>query len=426
MATDQTRGRNLADKIRSLVMAHHKWREGCINLLASENISSPRVREIVSSDLMHRYSEYEQQHIEKRWDKGGRYVVQIEHLAQELAKQLFQARYVDLRPISGHLAAVACILAFAKSGGATLEVGRANGGHEWYHVANNQAVTYTPDWLPFDDREWNIDVDAANEKIKKLKPNVIVLGSSFYLFPHPVAELTDAADQAGAKIVYDAAHVLGLIAGKQWPNPLTSGADALAASTHKTFPGPQKGIILSNDEEVWRRTADALYPSLITNHHLMNVAALAYAMAEFLEYGEAFAAQVVRNARALGQALCEEGFDVVASQKGFTQSHQVLLKTDKLMAPNDAADALDMASIVCNKMELEGAQGVRLGTSEVTRTGMRESDMKDVAKFIRQTVIDRKDCAKVAANVAEFTEGFREIRFSFDEGMNPYTYFDFG
>jgi glycine hydroxymethyltransferase len=417
--------RDTAQKVKSLVMEHHKWREGCINLLAAENISSPTMRQIVASDLMHRYAEYEQHDIERRWDEGARYVIEIEKLAQDLARRLFQARYADLRPISGHLAAIACILAFTKPGGATLEIEPAYGGHEWHQIAtSNRVVNYKPDWIPFDVEQWNVDVDATNEKIKKLKPDIIILGSSFYIFPHPIAELRDAADNVGAKIVYDGAHVLGLIAGRQWPNPLTLNADALTASTHKTFPGPQKGIILSNQEAVWHKAAGSLYPSLTTNHHLMNVAAFAYAMAEFLEYGEAFMAQVVKNAKALGQALSEEGFDVIGAQKGFTQSHQVLLRTERYMPPKDAARAVDKANIICNKMDLQGAQGLRLGTAEVTRMGMRESEMKEIARFIKDTIIARKDPTENAAKVFEFTKDFRTIRFSFDEGMNAYKYLE--
>jgi glycine hydroxymethyltransferase len=156
----------------------------------------------------------------------------------------------------------------------------------------------------------------------------------------------------------------------------------------------------------------------------MNVAAFAYAMAEFLEYGEAFMAQVVKNAKALGQALSEEGFDVIGAQKGFTQSHQVLLRTERYMPPKDAARAVDKANIICNKMDLQGAQGLRLGTAEVTRMGMRESEMKEIARFIKDTIIARKDPTENAAKVFEFTKDFRTIRFSFDEGMNAYKYLE--
>ena len=414
-------GEGAAQRVKSLVREHHKWREGCVNLLAAENVSSLTMRHIVASDLMHRYAEYEQHNIEKRWDEGARYVIEIEKFAQDLARRLFQARYADLRPISGHLAAIACILAFTKPAGTTLEIEPAYGGHEWHRIAtDNPVVSYKPDWIPFDVEQWNIDVDTANKKIRKLKPNVIVLGSSFYLFPHPTAELREAADNVGAKIVYDGAHVLGLIGGKQWPNPLMLGADVLTASTHKTFPGPQKGIILSNEEEIWRKAAGSLYPSLTTNHHLMNVAAFGYAMAEFLEYGEAYMAQVVRNAKALGNALCEEGFDVVGAHKGFTQSHQVLLRTDRSMPPGEAARALDKANIICNKMDLRGAQGVRLGTAELTRTGLRESEMIEIAGFIGDTLIARKDPKETAEKVIEFTKHFRTMHYSFDKGTNPY------
>ncbi len=413
----------IAKKVLALTRENNEWRQGCINILAAENVTSPALREIVASDFMHRYSEYEGQDIERRFDEGSRYIIEVEKIGQQLAKKLFACKFAELRPISGHIAIISCILAFMSAGGTSLEVNGTNGGHEWFYLPkNNRSINYKPDWLPFDIEEWNIDIDAAKRKIRAVRPDVVVLGSSFYLFPHPTKEVREVADEMDAKVLYDGAHVLGLIGGKVWPNPLELGAHFLTGSTHKSFPGPQKGIILANDQELLGRVMPTVYPSLLTNHHLMNVAALTYAMAEFLQFGERYAAQVVKNAKALAGALADEGFDVIGAKNGFTMSHQVLLRTSAFSSGEEAARALDAVNIICNKMTLEGADGLRIGTSEATRVGMKESEMKEVARFMGDVLLKRKNPEQVRRKISLFTREFRKIRFSFENGSDAYAY----
>jgi glycine hydroxymethyltransferase len=420
--TQRTNYGALARKVRTLSRENGRWRGSCINILAAENVTSPTVRQIVASDFMHRYSEYEGHDVERRFDEGGRYTVEVERIGQRLAKELFGSRFAELRPISGHMAIMSCILAMMSPGGTSLELSGPNGGHNWDSFARtNPAVNYRPEYLPFDTDEWNVDIDGARKKIKATRPDAVVLGSSFFLFPHPTKEIREAADETGTKVLYDGAHVLGLIAGGAWPNPLRDGAHFLTGSTHKSFPGPQKGIILSDDQELLGRAMGTLYPSMLTNHHLMNVAALTYAMAEFLQFGAAYASQTVKNAVALAEALSGEGFDVIGADKGFTRSHQVLVRTSPRIRGDAAAKTLDLANIVCNKMELEKADGLRIGVSEVTRVGMRESEMREVARFIGDVLIREKDPSKVVQGVRRFTEGFRKIRFSFEDGRDAYS-----
>lgn len=404
-------------------MNHSQWRSQCINILASENIVSPSIRSVLASDLTHRYSEWENHDISDRWDEGGDYVIKIEEHAVELAKKCFNAKFVELRPISGHIAILAAICAFTKPGGTNLGLGRENGAHGWYHFSSkNQVVNYTSDYLPFDTKNWNIDIDAAVKKIRTVKPCNVILGASFYLFPHPVQEISEAADEVNATVLYDGAHVLGLIGGKQWPNPLQLGADVLSGSTHKSFPGPQKGVLLTNDRARWLKAAEQVYPVMVTNHHLMSVAAFAYALEEFAEFGEEYSKQVVKNAKSLGKALGDQGFELVGEQLGFTESHQLLVKSDKIMQGRKAARLLNDANIICNRMELDGANGLRLGTLEITRLGMKESEMEVIARFMRKVIIDQAEPRTTAKSVEEFMKGYSVLRYSFDDGKNPYDF----
>jgi glycine hydroxymethyltransferase len=153
-------------------------------MIPSENVTSPSPHELVVSDFMHRYSEYEQHNIEKRWDEGGAYVIEVEKIVRDLAKTLFSAEYVDLRPVSGHIAILSCIGAFARPRSAVFETAGINGGHEWYYYPKNiPTVNYHSEFYPFDVKEWNIDVDAAAKKIRQMRPSALILGASFYLFP---------------------------------------------------------------------------------------------------------------------------------------------------------------------------------------------------------------------------------------------------
>ena len=411
----------VARRIQRLVEKHHKLRANSLNMSPSENVTSWALRAIVASDFMHRYGICDRRDIERRWE-GNIYINEVEKIVQELAKRLFDVEYVDLRPISGHIATLSALGAFAKAGSTVFETAGENGGHGFYNLPDSvPIVDYRPEFFPFDTTEWNIDVDSTAKRIRQAKPSVLIFGSSFYLFPSPIRDLRPVADEVGAAILCDEAHVLALIAGKQWPNPLSEGAHVFTASTHKTFPGPQKGIVMTNSVTCVEKVAKIISTGLQSNHHLMNVAALGYGLAEMLQYGKVYAKQMVNNARALGAALADEGFEVVGEHKGFTRSHQVLIKTDSYVPAPQVSRLLEKSGIFANRMELHDANGVRTGTNELTRIGMKESDMKEVARFYREVVIDKRDPREVARRVRAFVSDFRKLQYSFDAGKNPYS-----
>lgn len=419
--TKGTGYRAIAERVATLTRQSQEFHGECINLIASENVTSPAVRRIVGSDFMHRYAEYERHDVGKRYDDGSSLMVEVEKIGNQLATELFGGRYVDLRPISGHIAIIACLLGLMPTGGSSLEVSGPNGGHEYHVLAKYApAIQYTPEWLPFDVDDWGIDLDATVRKIRRTRPDIIILGSSFYLFPDPTKEVREAADETGSKVLYDGAHVMGLIGGGVWPNPLEEGAQMLTGSTHKTFPGPQKGIILTNDENLIGRVRDAVYPTLLTNHHLMDVAALTYAMAEFLEFGRNYAAQTVKNSVALAEALSGQGLDVIGERRGFTRSHQVLVRTSSIMPGPKAAKLLASGNILCNKMLLDRANGLRIGVAEATRVGMKQAEMLEIAELMGDVLLRAKEPKSVARKARELAREFGSIRFSFESGKPAY------
>jgi len=281
-------------------------------------------------------------------------------------------------------------------------------------------------FLPFDKEEMNIDVDKAEKVIRDVEPDLVLFGASVFLFPHPVKELRDVAKEVEAVVAYDASHVLGLIAGKQFQNPLKEGADVVTSSTHKTFPGPQHGMIMCKTE--FKEAVDrAVFPGVLSNHHLHNVVALAIALCEMRAFGIDYAKQIVKNAKALAEALANEGFEVVAEHKGFTESHQVLVDLiPSGLSGLEAEKMLERAGILVNRNLLpwdkergrnfRDPSGIRIGVQEVTRLGMREEEMKDVARFMADVLLRKKDVREVAKNVAEFRKDFVKIEYSFDRG----------
>lgn len=293
------------------------------------------------------------------------------------------------------------------------------------------------EYFPFDRKEMNIDIDKTKQKIKKMAneekspPKLAMFGGSLFLFPHPVKELADAIHGAGAKVAYDAAHVAGLIAAGRFQDPLREGADIVSLSTHKTLFGPQGGAVISF-EDYAEQIKKATFPSNTSNHHLHNLAGKAIAFAEMLQFGKEYAAQIIENAKALGQALHERGFIVLAEPKGFTESHQIAVDVAKYALGGDTERALENANIIANRQLLPGdiqagrhytnPGGIRIGTSEITRIGMKKSHMNEVAEFIKRVIIDKEDPNKVKQDVSAFRKDFQSVHYCFESAKNAYEY----
>jgi glycine hydroxymethyltransferase len=281
---------------------------------------------------------------------------------------------------------------------------------------------------PFDQQRMNIDPEAMKRDIIEKKPQIVLLGGSLFLFPHPVEDAREAADEVGAQVMYDGAHVLGLIGGGKFQDPLAEGAELLVGSTHKTLPGPQGGIILCTNE-LKDIIDEAVFPGVVSNHHLHHVAALGIALAEMLEFGQDYADQIVRNAKVLAQNLHELGFNVLCEDLGFTESHQVAMDVSNLGSAAEMAKTLEANNIILNKNLLpwddvnrsDNPSGIRVGTQELTRRGLKESHMAEVAEFIKKVVIDGKI---VKSEVVGFISPYNTVNYAF-RGDRAYDYVEF-
>lgn len=403
--------------IEKITKKHHEWMKNSINLIASENVTSLSVREASATDLSHRYAEGKSG---ERLYEGCRYIDQIEDLTLELSKKLFNAEHANVQPISGVVANLASFFALSNYNDTMMALDVPMGGHISHanvSAAGIRGLKTIPQ--PFDEKQMNIDPDLMKKQILEKKPKIILFGGSLFLFPHPISEAREAADEVGAKIMYDGAHVLGLIAGGQFQDPLYEGADLLVGSTHKTFPGPQGGIILCK-EDIADDIDESVFPGVVSNHHLHHLAALGIATAEMLEFGADYATQIIRNSQSLAANLHELGFNVLCEDQGFTQSHQVAFDVSNLGRASEFAKTLETNNIILNKNLLpwdnvnrsDDPSGIRVGTQEITRRGLKESHMAEVAEFIKMVVMDGKD---VKNEVTEFINQYTTVHYAFKE-----------
>ncbi len=398
------------------------YRDG-LGMIASENIVSPMVQKIVSSDLHGRYAEglpY------KRYYQGCGDFDTIEELGINLAKKLFNVPFANIQSTSGTVSNIAALKALAKPGDDITAVSTADGGHISHArmgavgLRDLNLSTY-----PWDEDRMEPDIDASAKLIREVAPKIALFGQSVFLFPTPLKELADAAHEVGSTVMYDGAHVLGLIAGGCFQDPLHEGADIMTGSSHKTFPGPQGGFILSSseDEKFQRKLNNAVFPGTCSSYHLHHVAGKVVALSEFIEYGEDLSKNTVANAQAFAGALASEGFDVLAESRGYTASHQVLTRHGELDsgAGAKAADLLEKAGIITNMNMLPGdtkamsPSGLRLGVQELTRVGMGTDEMQDVARFYARVLLENEEPSSVKDDVSDFKSNYQVIRYCFNE-----------
>ena len=396
-----------------------------IPMIASENILSPLVAGAIQGDLHGRYAEGLPG---KRYYQGCDDFDTIESIGIDSAKRVFNCQFANIQSTSGTVSNMGALKALTKPGDTITAVSTADGGHISHHpmgavgMRGLNLVTY-----PWDEERMEPDVDAASAIIRSEQPELCLFGQSVILFPIQLQELADVAHEVGARVMYDGAHVLGLIAGGEFQDPLREGADVMTGSSHKTFPGPQGGFLLSDSEEesLQKKLNNAIFPGVCSSYHLHHVAGKAVAMAEFEAHGEQYARDIVANARALGSALAEEGFDVIAEERNFTSSHQILTRHGgpDSGAGKRAAQRLEDCGIITNMNMLpgdtkamSGPSGLRLGTPELTRIGMGANEMIDVAKFFARSLLSEENPERVKSDIAQFKSEFQTVKYAIQEG----------
>ncbi len=379
----QRKSRANSEPVLSSILRYEKYLRLSLNLIPSENVLSQDVLRALSSEMAGRYAGRPESY------GGSSMFHEIWEECESLACQTFHSRAASASPISGHIAAMMVLDSLAKKGEKILALSSEDGGYKGYTTG------YIPDLFGLDflrlplrkDGSFRIDLDEAISVARREKPSVIVLGATVFLFPHPVRELAEEVHKSGGCLVYDGSHVLGLIAGGEFQDPLSEGADVLLGSTHKTFFGPQGGIILSNDVELMKVLEQRFLYRFMDNFHLNRVAALCVALKEVKLHGRKYAHAVVRNSRKLGKNLGELGHPVAAKEHGITESHQVLLNFGHGRG-EEVRNRLEACGIIVDSR-------VRLGTNEVSRRGMKERDMEKIASLIDDGLSNRRPPSKI-------------------------------
>lgn len=391
---DASHGRDEKEKVKKLVRKQNKWRGvECLNMIASENVMSPLAENYYTSDFAGRYNEHEGGHT---YYQGTKYASQIEEYCNTLFGDRFHTENVDCRPISGAIANLCAYKAFLNPGDVFISPSLTAGGHIstcGFGLAGVRGVKDID--MYFDPGKMQVDVERTVALINKVDPKLLLLGRSMFLFPEPIKEITQEINPE-ITVVYDAAHVLGLIYAGMFQQPLEEGVDLITGSTHKTFPGPQGGILIANEElteKEWRKVSRAVFPGILSNHHIHRLPSLAITALEMNEFGAAYAQQTIENAKTLGQALYEKGFNVFCPERDFTETHQIVVDVQEIGGGRKVAETLEENNIIVNKNTLpldkgehstKNPSGIRIGVQELTRWGMQEGEMKTIAEFFEE------------------------------------------
>ncbi|WP_458745518.1 serine hydroxymethyltransferase [Candidatus Nitrosocosmicus sp. T] len=430
--------KEIQDNILKLIKEHHEWFNNSIPLIASENIPSPAVREAVASDFGNRYAEGWPG---ERVYAGCTFIDKVENICNDLARSVFKAEFADCRATSGVVANLAIYSAFSNPGDTMIASSIPTGGHISHGKKEHSGTAglvhgLVIEHFPFSKENMTIDVELTKKKIDTMidegkGPKIAMFGGSLFLFPHPVKELSEFLHDRNVYINYDGAHVAGLIAGGQFQDPLREGADSMTMSSHKTLWGPQGGIIVSV-EKYSDSIKKAIFPGNTSSHHLHHVAGKAVALAESLEFGEEYAKQVIKNAKMLAYSLANHGFNVLGEKRGYTESHQLAVDVSNYGDGGTIEKDLEKCNIILNRQLLPGdikegrnyfhPSGIRIGVPEVTRLGMKENEMQEIATFIKKVVIDKQDNVKILQNVTEFKKNFQKVHYAFDNETSAYQY----
>ncbi|MBK00249.1 MAG: serine hydroxymethyltransferase [Euryarchaeota archaeon] len=431
MPSSDSNSRESLDFLRKQVEQHHSRFEASIPLIASENLVSRAAMDMFTTDLHNRYAEGLPG---SRYYEGNEDYDPIETHTENLAKKLFNAPFADVRPISGTAANISALFSLASPGDKFMAPELAAGAHistQKFGAAGLRGLTTIT--YPSIHENMSIDTDLAVKSILQEKPRICYVGQSVYLFPNDLKPIVEAAKEVGANTMYDGAHVLGLIAGKQFQDPLGDGMDLITASTHKTFPGPQHGVILGNNDvelpngkSLHKTIRNKVFPGVHSNHHLHKVAAFGVSLAEALEFQEDYAKDIISNAKALAEGLWNRGMKVFASEQGFTESHTVLVDVSERGGGADVSKRAESQGLIMNKNMLPGdtsavkPSGIRLGTPEMTRLGMGKDAMDEVADLIHIASLGGNE-KEVRERAKALKQEYCKIHYCWDDGKNAYS-----
>lgn len=387
---------------------------GAINLNPATNAMNPRAEALLSSGLGSRPS---LGYPGAKYEMGLEAIEQIEVLAAEVAAEVFGAKYVEFRLASGAMANLYTFMATCKPGDAIIAPPDTIGGHVTHHTAGAAGLyglkVHT---APVDADNFTVDVAALADLARQVRPKLITIGGSLNLWHHPIREIRAIADEVGAYVLFDAAHLCGMIAGKAWQQPLEEGAHLMGCSTYKSLGGPPSGLLMTNDATLAERIDKIAYPGLTANFDVAKTASLALALLDWKEYGAAYAKEMAATASTLAELLDEQGLPLFKTSRGITSSQQFAIRAASFGGGHQAALRLREANILASGIGLPiepvagGFNGLRMGTPEIVRWGMTTKDMPELASIIVEA-LTANDAGAVRDRATAFRKKFQTLHF---------------
>ena len=405
-------------RIHELVRRNRTIHEvDCFNLNPATNVVNPKAEAVLGQGLGSRPS---LGYPGGKYEMGLEAIEEIEVIAAQLTCEVFGAQYAEIRVGSGALANLYAFMATCSPGDAIIVPSPSIGGHITHHQAGAAGLYgLRIHSTAVNSEGYTVDLDRLREDAHKLSPRLITIGGSLNLFPHPVRQIREIADEVGAIVLFDAAHMSGMIAGHACPQPLDEGAHLMTMSTYKSLGGPAGGLVVTNDEALAKKLDLIAYPGLTANFDASKSAALAICLLDWKVYGRSYASMMASTAKALAQALQDHDVPVYASDRGFTQSHQFAIEATTYGGGQTAARKLRHANILtCGiGLPIDGVKGdvngLRLGTPEVVRFGMRPEDMPQLAQYTAAGLkaANTEDLQALARQVSEYRHNFTELHF---------------
>lgn len=397
------------ENLFEVISAQEIRKSHCINLIASENVISDNVRNLQASLLSNRYV------LDDFPNNNG--LFDIKDKLHKCLGSMFDVSQVNVSPLSGMNCMELVLGALAEHNSTVYTLKPMDGGHG-STTKICEARKLKVEYLSFDIHSYQFNIKEIANAFERVPPSLIYLDNRIICFYTAIDGLVELSHRYGAPLIYDGSHVLGLIAGKSFPNPILQGADILCGSTHKTFFGPQKGIILSNNQSLIQKINE-LAVDYISSIHTGSMLALYMSALEMERWGTDYSRKVIHNAKALGKALSQRGVSIPYKERGFTDTHQVWIDT-KTVDPSLMYQTLAECNINTNAIRIPAIQktGLRLGTAEITRLGMTENDMEHIADYIVQGMHGKRPICEIKEDVVSFMKDFQHVHFTLDARLN--------
>ncbi len=386
----------------------------CFNLNPATNVMNPKAEALLSSGLGSRPS---LGYPGDKYEMGLEAIEEIEVIAAELAAEIFEARFAEIRVPSGAIGNLYGFMATCRAGDKIIVPPASIGGHVTHHMAGCAGLyglRSIP--APVQADGYTVDIDALGDLARKERPRLITVGGSLNLFEHPVAEVRGIADEIGAKVMFDAAHQCGIIAGKAWRDPLAEGAHLMTMSTYKSLGGPAGGLIVTNDAGIAERLDAIAFPGMTANFDAAKSAALAVTMLDWRDFGRDYAAEMIAMSVALAEKLEDQGVPVFSTAAGHTSSHQFAIEAAAFGGGQAASKKLRKAGFLACGIGLPIAEmagdmnGLRMGTPELVRWGMTRADTERLAGLIARA-LSSNDPASMLAEVSDWRQEFDQLHF---------------